>query len=214
MPRRIFRLIFIPTLFLLFSHAHAEQLLTQEQLALQISELAQGKDETASDIQLGYSGIFGTVHVSLEIVGCNAIIQQYSHITDEQILVDFRAEFDLNDVRLLRGRNYSNSVVNVQGLSESAETEEYYTYSTTANSDRIVANVTFKRNDGANFEYEGVDYFALRSPVKIDPDNIEWVPLQSSEMVLIILNPKDEKQLQLLVSSIDEYRLRFCLAIS
>ena len=194
--------------------AEAENRLSQEELAMRITELAYGNDETASDVQLGYSGRFGTVWVSLEIIGCMARIQQYSDISDVKVLIDMMAEFDLNEVYFVKGRDYSSSVATSQGFSESRETDQFYTYSTTANSDRIVANITFKRNDGANFEYEGMDYAAHLSPLKLHEDDLNWVPLQSPQMVLIILNPRHEKQLQLLVSSIEEYRQRFCMLVS
>ena len=208
-----FRLI-ICLLVGLTNTAEAESRLSQEQLALQIAELVYGQDETASDVQLGYSGRFGTVSINMEIIGCMARVSQFSDISDIKVLIDFEVEFDLNDVQFVKGRDYSNSVASPDGFSESIETDNYYTYSTTADSDRIVANVTFKRNDGANFVYEGMDYAEHRSPLKINEDDLNWVPLQRPLLTLIILDPKNEQHLQDLVSAIDEYRRRFCMLMS
>ena len=192
----------------------AQENLSQEEMAQRIFDLAYTRDESASDVQLGYSGRFGTVWISLEIEGCLGRIQQYSDISEVHVLVDFLAEFELNNVRFVKGRDYSKSVSSVDGFSQSIETNKYYTYSTTADSDRIVANITFEKIDGSAFEYLGVDYKSIPFGREIEQQILTWVPLQRQLMPLVFLNPKNEKQLQDLVFAIDDYRRRFCTLTS
>lgn len=198
----------------LTNSAVAESRLSQEKLAMRINHLSAGEDETSSDVQLGYSGILGPVFISMQVVECTVEIHQFSKMSEDRYSQDMLIAFDLANVHIVKGRDYTSSVASKDGFTASSETDDYYTYSTVADSDRIVANVTFKRNDGANFRYEGIDYFAIHSDPNFNPDDLPWVTLESQLATLIILNPKHERQLQLLVSSLDEYRQRFCMLMS
>ena len=194
--------------------AVAERRLTQDELMMRIFYLSEGEDVTSSDVQLGYSGIFGPVLTSLQVMECTASIRQITKISERKILEDMIIEFDLANVHFVKGRDYSNSTASKDGFSASIETDAYYTYSTTMDSDRIVANIRFERNDGANFRYEAIDYFAIASNPNFNLDDLHLEITESQLATFVILNPKHERQVIELVSAIDEYRRRFCMLMS